>query len=129
MNEELNKNNMKDFTDLKAWQEAHKLVLTIYLITKDFPKQEVFGLVSQMRRAAVSVASNLAEGFSRSSYKEKLQFYVISLGSLTELQSQLMISKDIDYLDKIKFSKIFAQSIIVHKIINGLIKGSKKYIK
>jgi four helix bundle protein len=118
---------IKSFVDLNAWQEGHKLVLKIYQITKTFPKEEEFGLISQMRRCAVSVTSNIAEGFSRHSYKEKAQFYSIALGSITELQNQLLIAKDINYLSKEKFQEIAEQTIKVHKITNGLIKYSKNH--
>ncbi len=116
---------IKSFTDLNAWKEGHKLVLAVYEITKTFPREEIFGLVSQMRRCAVSITSNIAEGFSRQSYKEKIQFYSIAQGSTTELQNQLLIAKDVNYITKEKFQEIAKQSVIVHKIINGLIKKSK----
>jgi four helix bundle protein len=80
------------FTDLKAWKQGHELVLFVYEITKHFPQNEVFGLTSQMRRAVVSITSNIAEGFSRISNKEKAQFYSIALGSLTEIQNQSYIA-------------------------------------
>ena len=121
------KTTIKSFTDLNAWKEGHKLVLIIYEITKFFPKEEVFGLISQMRRCAVSVTSNIAEGFSRQSYKEKVQFYSMSQGSVTELQNQLIIARDISFITKDKFQEIALQSITVHKIINGLIKSSKNH--
>ena len=123
MNHESGK--IKSFTDLNAWKEGHKLVLMIYDITKQFPKEEIFGLVSQIRRCAVSITSNIAEGFSRLSYKEKARFYSISLGSTTELQNQLLIAKDVNYITKEQFQNIAEQSIKVHKITNGLIKSSK----
>ena len=126
MNHESRK--IKSFTDLNAWKEGHKLVLMIYNITKTFPKEEIFGLTSQIRRCAVSITSNIAEGFSRQSYKEKLQFYSIALGSTTELQNQLLIVKDINYITKEQFQDIAEQSVKVHKIINGLIKSSKTII-
>ena len=126
MNHESRK--IKSFTDLNAWKEGHKLVLMIYNITKTFPKEEIFGLTSQIRRCAVSITSNIAEGFSRQSYKEKLQFYSIALGSTTELQNQLLILKDINYITKEQFQDIAEQSVKVHKIINGLIKSSKTII-
>jgi len=119
---------IKSFTDLDAWKEGHKLVLMIYSITKDFPKEEMFGLVSQIRRCAVSITSNIAEGFSRWSYKEKSQFYSIALGSVTELQSQLLIARDVGCVANEKFNEIADQAIKVHKIINGLIKSSKAII-
>lgn len=116
---------IKSFTDLVAWKEGHRLVLLIYKITKSFPKEEMFGLTNQIRRAAVSVTSNIAEGFSRNSSKEKTQFYFTALGSLTELQNQLLLSKDVDYLSKEKFDDIAKQTVIVSKLINGLIKSVK----
>lgn len=114
--------------DLDAWKEGHALVLNIYQITKKFPKEELFGLISQMRRCAVSITSNIAEGFSRQSYKEKLQFYSIAQGSVTELQNQLLVSKDVGYLTKDEFHKISEQTVTVHKILNGLIRHSKTII-
>ena len=123
MNNESQK--IKSFTDLNAWKESHKLILMIYKETKQFPKEELFGLVSQMRRCAVSITSNIAEGFSRQSYKEKTQFYSISHGSLTELQNQLLISKDVGFISKERFEELAEQAIIAHKIITGLIKKSK----
>ena len=111
---------IRSFTDLKAWQESHKLVLDIYGFTNNFPQREIFGLSSQMRRAAVSITSNIAEGFSRITNKDKAQFYSISLGSLTELQSQLYVARDIGYINKADFLKIFDKIILVSKLLNGL---------
>lgn len=130
MNQELgnNRNRIKNFVDLDAWKEGHKLVLIIYHVTKDFPKEEIFGLINQMRRCVVSITSNIAEGFSRQSYKEKLQFYSMALGSVTELQNQLIVAKDVGFLTENKFKEIADQSIKVHKILNGLIKKSKTII-
>lgn len=129
MNQELRiKEKINTFQDLTAWKKAHILVLEVYKLTKDFPKEEQFGLINQLRRAAVSITSNIAEGFSRTSYREKCQFYAVALGSLTETQNQLLISKDIGYLSSEKYSLLEAQSIEVHKIMNGLIKTSKSLI-
>jgi len=124
MNEE-NANKIKSFTDLDAWKEGHALVLMIYGATENFPQKEMFGLTSQMRRAAVSITSQIAEGFSRQSYKEKIQFYCISQGSNTELQNQLLISKDVGYLENKSFTVITDQSVKVQKLLNGLIKKSR----
>lgn len=115
-----NVNKIKSFTDLYAWQEAHKLVLMIYKVTNKFPKEEMFGLIMQMRRCAVSVSSNIAEGFSRNSNKEKVQFYSTSHGSLTELQNQLMVARNVKFMSKEEFNKIAQQTITVHKSITGL---------
>jgi len=116
------KTKIKSFTDLKAWQEAHKLVLLIYQITKNFPRDEKFGLIDQIRRAAISISSNIAEGFSKESRLDKKRFYYQSLGSLTELQNQLLVAKDVDYLEKSRFNEIATQTISVSKLTNALIK-------
>jgi len=113
-------NKIKSFTDLSAWKEGHKLVLMIYKISEIFPNKEVFGLTNQMRRASVSITSNIAEGFGRNTAKDKCQFYFIAYGSLTELQNQLIIARDIKYLNEESFKKIADQTIIVAKLINGL---------
>lgn len=116
---------IKTFTDLDAWKEGHKLVLMIYKYSECFPKTELFGLTLQLRRCAVSITSNLAEGFSRQYYKEKIQFYSISLGSVTEFQNQTIVARDIKYIGEEVYKNIFDQSVVVHKIINGLIKSSR----
>jgi len=126
MNEESKK--IRSFTDLDTWKEGHVLVLMIYKITKDFPREESFGLTSQLRRAGVSFTSNIAEGFSRISYKEKLNFYSMALGSLTEVQSQLLIARDVGYLDSESYNSIYSQALKVNKITNGLMKKSKSII-
>lgn len=116
-----NKQKIKSFVDLVAWQEAHRLVILVYKITKDFPKEEIFILVNQMRRAAISVVSNVAEGFSRKNKKDKVRFYNMARGSLVELQSQLIIARDLEYLNKDDFKAASQQSIQSHKVLNGLI--------
>ncbi len=116
------------FTKLDAWREGHILVLLVYKYTKLFPKDEIFGLISQMRRCSVSITSNIAEGFSRNSWKEKLQFYSMALGSLTELQNQFIISRDVGYLTTEKFKEAAWHTIKVSKIVNGLIKKFRSMI-
>ncbi len=113
------------FTDLEAWQYGHKLAVDIYKITKTWPKDEQYGLTSQIRRAAVSITSNLAEGFSRSTKTDKKHFYIIAHGSLTELQNQLLLSKDIGYLSTLDLQKLADNTVKVHKLITGLIKSLK----
>lgn len=117
------------FTDLVAWQEGHKLVLMVYKETDGFPNQEKYSLVDQMRRAVVSFTSNIAEGFAKKSSKEKNRFYGIAQTSLIELQNQLLISKDVGFLDVTKFQKIANQTVVCHKLIIGLTKATrlKKY--
>ena len=117
-------NNIITFTDLNAWKEAHKLVLMVYQATKKFPMEEKYCLVPQLRRAVISITSNLAEGFCRRGKKDKINFYNISVSSLTETQNQVILSRDLEYLNKDEFSKIWNQTIVVQKLIFGLIKGA-----
>jgi four helix bundle protein len=118
-------NKIKSFTDLHAWQRSHELVLQVYSVTKNFPREEQFGLIDQIRRAGVSITSNIAEGFSRKSKKEKSQFFYMALGSLTELQNQLLIARDLKYITNIEFKDLADQTVIVSKLLNGLIKSSR----
>ena len=117
---------IQSFTDLIAWKKAHALAVSIYKLTDKFPQRETYSLTDQMRRSATSISSNIAEGFSRQSKKEKIQFYYTSKGSLTELQNQLLIARDVGYLVKEEFNSIAQQSIEVSKLINGLIKSIKR---
>lgn len=117
------------FTDLYAWQEGHKLVLATYRQTEDLPKHEVFGLTSQMRRCVVSVTANIAEGFGRRSYREKVRFYTTALGSLIELKNHLLITRDVGFLSREKYDVLITQSVKVHKLINGLIRSSRAIIQ
>lgn len=118
-----NKTKIHSFTDLDAWRYAHELVVSIYRITKAFPKEETYSLIDQMKRSSVSISSNIAEGFSRHGKKEKIQFYYMAKGSLTELQNQLLVAKDVTYLSNDSFQEIAQKTVTVHKLINGLIKS------
>ena len=89
----------QSFTDLVVWQKAHELALLIYSMTKQFPKDELFGLTSQFRRAGVSIAANIAEGYRRRGTKEKLRFYNIAQASLEECRYYFILSNDINYID------------------------------
>jgi four helix bundle protein len=88
------------FTQLYVWQKAHELALETYRLTSVFPKQEVFGLTSQMRRAAVSVSANIAEGFKRASRGDQNRFYNIAAASLEELRAELLLARDLGYFSK-----------------------------
>lgn len=127
MQEELKTNSIKDFTDLKVWQEGHKLVILIYKTTKTFPKEETYSLIDQMRRAAVSVTSNVAEGFGRHTYKDKVNFFYQAQGSLIELKNQLMVSRDIGYLENADFLKLIDLANHTHRLLQGLITKSKSF--
>lgn len=120
-------NNITVFTDLNTWREAHKLVLIIYQTTKKFPAEEKYCLIPQLRRAVISITSNIAEGFCRRGKKDKINFYNIALSSLTETQNQVILSKDLNYTNEDEFTKIWNQTIVVQKLIFGLIKGAVNY--
>lgn len=124
----MEKGKIKEFTDLNAWQEGHRLVILIYQITKKFPKTETYSLVSQMQRSAVSLTSNIAEGFGRQGYKEKLQFYYQAQGSLTELKNQILLAKDIGYLETKEFQKLSDQANTAHRLLQGLISSTKRIL-
>ena len=98
-------------------------------MTRGFPEQELFALVNQMNRAVVSITSNIAEGFGRSGYKERIQFYYIAQGSLIELKNQLIIAKDIGYIDQEIFDGVFKQANTAHELLQGLIRKSKTFLK
>lgn len=112
------------FQQLEAWQEAHKLVLVVYAITKDFPSDERFGLISQMRRASVSIPANIAEGFKRRGIREKVRFYNISESSLEELKYYFILSKDLEYITTNE--ALMSQAETVGRLINGLIKSTER---
>ena len=113
------------FTDLLAWQEAHKLSLTVYKLSNGFPASEQFGLSSQLRRAVVSVTSNIAEGFGRSSQADKEHFYTMATGSLYEAKSQLILAKDLGFMDSDEFTAIAETANKAHKLLNGLLRTHK----
>jgi four helix bundle protein len=120
---------IKSFTDLKVWQEGHKLVILIYEVTKDFPKEELFSLTNQMRRAVASITANIAEGFGRQNIKEKIQFYYLAQGSLTELKNYIFIAKDVGYFNKEKFDILIEKANETHKLLQGLITKSKLILR
>ncbi len=112
------------FQQLKVWQEAHKLVLLVYRETKLFPGEEKFGLVSQMRRAAVSVPANIAEGFKRRGVRDKIRFYNISEGSLEELKYFLILSKDLGYIEDTNKLTFLADT--VGRLLYGLVSSTER---
>jgi len=119
-------NKIQSFTDLNAWREGHKLVLLVYKNTEKFPSTEKFGLVDQMRRAIVSLTSNIAEGFSRRSPKEKGRFYDMAHASLVEVQNQLIIARDVGYISNENFKALADQSVTANKLVNGLLRATKE---
>jgi four helix bundle protein len=114
----------KGFEHLEVWQKSHKMVLEIYKLTKTFSDEERFGLISQMRRSAVSVAANIAEGYRKKGKKDKLNFYNIAQGSLDELKYYLILSKDLGYLNDLRhyidlYEEIIRMLTTYMKKING----------
>jgi four helix bundle protein len=113
-----------DYKELMAWQKSMDLVEEVYNCTRDFPKEDLYGLTSQIRRAAISIPSNLAEGASRAGVKEFLQFLHIARGSASELETQLLLAERIGYLPANQ--NLAANLIGVKQLINGLIRSLKK---
>lgn len=117
---------IEKFQDLFAWQEAHQLTLLVYRISREFPKEELFALTNQIRRAVVSVPSNIAEGYGRPSGKDRVHFFWIAKGSLLEVQSQFLIARDLGYLeDKSLIDSFNSQIEKTDKILTGLIRKTK----
>lgn len=117
---------IRHFRDLTTWRKAHQLVLLVYKTTKRFPAEERFGLVSQMNRSAVSITSNLAEGFGRESLKERVHFYSIARGSLHELENQIILASDLQMIGAELVEHLFQIILDVHRLLNGLIQKTKK---
>lgn len=111
--------------DLEVWQKAIAFVTDIYNQTSSFPKEEMYGLVSQLRRSAVSIPSNIAEGAARQSNKEYIQFLYVSLGSLMELDTQLIIAKNINFISEESLIVLQLKMEEIGKMLNGLIKYRK----
>ncbi|OGK10312.1 hypothetical protein A2767_02985 [Candidatus Roizmanbacteria bacterium RIFCSPHIGHO2_01_FULL_35_10] len=114
---------IKSFTDLIVWQKGHSFVLEIYKTTSQFPKDELYGLTSQIKRAVISITSNIAEGFVRHFKKEKVQFYYVSLGSATEVQNQLLIARDLHFIDTDQFNLLNGRVNEIARMTNSLIRS------
>ncbi|MDP2598665.1 MAG: four helix bundle protein [Candidatus Liptonbacteria bacterium] len=119
---------IKEFTDLKAWQEGHGLVIAVYSTTRKFPKEATYSLADQMRRSSSSITANIAEGFGRWSYKEKIRFYYLAHGSLTELKDQLLVAKDVDYLKDQELDDLLKKTVATQRLLQGLIKKTKSIL-
>jgi four helix bundle protein len=116
---------MKDFRKLRVWEKAHKLTLDIYQATSIFPKEEIYGLTSQIRRASVSIPANIAEGCGRDSEGELLRYLRIAMGSSSELEYELLLASDLGYIPSEKFEMIQANLVAVRKMLNALIQRIK----
>ncbi len=117
---------IKSFTDLEAWKEGHKLVLMVYDAADTFPPKEQFMLTAQVCKAAVSITSNIAEGFGRSTAKDREHFYTMANGSLYEVKNQLIIARDRKYLKQDQFSIIADQANCAHRLLHGLLRAHKR---
>jgi four helix bundle protein len=120
---------IKTFKDLKVWNKAHNFVLYVYRITKDFPQGEKFNLISQIRRAVIYIASNIVEGFHRSSIKESLRFYNIAEASLEEAKYQLLIAKDLDYISSAIYQEGINLADEVGRMLNSWVVSQIKNSK
>lgn len=119
---------METHRDLRVWQQSIDFVSSIYLMTRSLPKEELFGLVSQMRRSAVSVPSNIAEGYARGTDKEKIHFLRISSGSMSELETQLTLCLKLGYISQEEYNATSEKLVSVWKQLNALISVIKKRI-
>jgi len=117
------------FEELTVWKDARKFTLQIYNLTKKFPDMEKYGLTSQMNRAAVSIGSNIAEGFDRYSKKDFIKFLIIARSSVSEIQNDLYIALDLRYIGKNDFVETYALAVGLGKQINGFVKYLKSYDK
>ncbi len=120
--------NIKTFKDLIVWQKAHELVILTYKITADFPKHELFALVSQMRRAAVSIAANIVEGFRRKTIKDSLNFYNMSDASLEELKYHILLSFDLHYINHETYIQLQNKCSEVGGSLTNWIQSQTKYL-
>ncbi|MEO8535388.1 MAG: four helix bundle protein [Flavobacterium sp.] len=116
---------MNNFRKLLIWQKSMSLITKIYISTNNFPKEEVFGLTSQIRRSSISIPSNIAEGFGRGTNKDFLRFLTISIGSLFEMQTQLEIAKNIAYLNENEFNNLYEDSREVERMLVSFINKLK----
>ena len=121
------RNMIKDFNDLEVWQQAKKLVIAVYGITKGFPREELFSLTDQLKRAANSVCANIAEGFSRYHRKDKIKFYYNARGSVSEVKSHIFVAKELNYLSSEVADGIVLQYDSVNKMLNGMINSLSRF--
>ena len=113
---------IKSFKDLRIWQKGIEIVSAIYILTKKFPKEELFSLTSQLRRSAISIPSNIAEGFKRYHNKEYKQFLYITLGSCAELETQIIIAKKLKYMNENEETELIEELDHIGRMTSNLIK-------
>ena len=113
-----------DFYQLEAWKKSHQLTILIYKATKDFPKEERYSLIDQLRRASSSIGANIAEGFGRYHFADKVKFYYQARGSLKEVQNFILLARDLGYVRPEKTEEIFGEVKCCEMLINGLIRSA-----
>ena len=116
---------MRNFQELLVWQKGHELTLKVYKISSSFPKEELFGLSSQIRRSAASVPTNIAEGCSRNSNAEMKRFLIISTGSCSELEYQIILAKDLGYIPESAFKELSESAITIRRMLHTFIQRLK----
>ncbi|MBS4029224.1 MAG: four helix bundle protein [Ignavibacteriales bacterium] len=116
---------MKDFRDLKVWKKSHLLTLEIYKVTSTFPKEEIYGITSQMRRSSSSIPTNIAEGCGRGSDAEFVRFLFIAMGSANELDYQLLLARDLKFLNEEAYLNLYAEVVEIKKMLSSLINKIK----
>lgn len=108
---------MRDFHKLKVWQKSHQLALEVYKVSQSFPKEELFGLTSQIRRAVSSVPTNIAEGCGRDSNKDFAHFLQIAIGSASEVEYELLLAHDLQYINKDEYERLTSEMVAIRKMI------------
>ena len=120
---------MRDFKELNVWKKAFEFTKDIYKITENFPKSEIYGITSQLRRASVSISSNIAEGCGKLSERDFLNFLVISFGSSKEVENLLLLCKELNYINITDFNSLNQQLTETSKMLNAFISNIKKGIR
>ena len=113
----------KRFEELVVWQKAHRLVIRIYKLSKGFPKDELFGLTSQLRRAAISIPANIVEGFKRATIPDKLRYFNIAQGSLEEVKYHIILTRDLEYLDALDLNEDLGE---IGRMLEGYMKSMRE---
>jgi four helix bundle protein len=122
------KDKITSFSDLTVWKKAHELEIRLYILTNKFPRSEIFGLVSQLRRAGTSISANIAEGMGRGTYADRMRFYYNSRGSLYEVDSLLITAKDLGHISQVEYNN--AEQLVEEtgRLLNGFISKTRELI-
>jgi len=121
--------NARGHLKLEVWKQGIDFVSELYIVTNDFPKHEQYGIISQIRRAGVSIPANISEGAARKGIKEFLHFLSISMGSISELETLLIISKKVNYLNELQYNKLISQLSSIARLLTGLQKSLNNKIQ